>query len=268
LHNQILPSQTKSFALALLLRFHATLCIADISATEESMALVKFGGGIAGYSGKIAGTVFARNRSGAYARNWAVPVNPGTTAQSIARSRFGQQSFQWSLLTQANRTDWNGLASTMTRLNRLGESYVPTGRQIFLESSNNLALVGEPILTDAPISNVTPSLETQPTTQLQAKTVAGELDALTMDDLAAQSGIVIAIEAAPSNSGTKKNLNNQMRFIGFVISTATIDLKQAYVDAFGLAMQVGETIQVRLKAIDTVSGFGSAKYLFTTIASL
>ncbi|GAI01350.1 unnamed protein product, partial [marine sediment metagenome] len=45
------------------------------------MALIKYGGGIVQISGSIAGTVFARNKMGNYARPRTKPVNPRTARQ-------------------------------------------------------------------------------------------------------------------------------------------------------------------------------------------
>src|SRR5690606_27930634 len=52
---------------------------------------VQFSGlGVVAGSGKIQGTVAARNRSGAYLRVKVTPVNPQTTYQQAARQRLTQ----------------------------------------------------------------------------------------------------------------------------------------------------------------------------------
>ena len=118
------------------------------------MGIVKFGGGVAAISGKVAGNVYARNRAGAYIRKWAKPVNAASIRQQEVRAAFGENSSGWGALTDTQRTAWNALAAASERLNRLGDSYVPTGRQIFIEANQNLATAGETLLTDPP-SNLT-----------------------------------------------------------------------------------------------------------------
>jgi hypothetical protein len=90
------------------------------------MALVKFGGGISGFAGKIGGTVYGRNKSGAYARNWAVPVNPVTTAQSAVRAVMAMAAAAWSSLTLTQVNAWNAYAAVLIRTNRQGDQYTPS----------------------------------------------------------------------------------------------------------------------------------------------
>jgi len=79
------------------------------------MALVKFGGGVVGMSGSIAGTTFARNRSGSYARAKTKPINPNTTLQNLVRATFAMLSARWAqTLTEAQRTAWNLYASSVS----------------------------------------------------------------------------------------------------------------------------------------------------------
>lgn len=131
------------------------------------MAQIKYGPAISGASGKSAGVVFSRNRSGAYIRNWAKPINPPSPAQSAQRAMLGMSSHEYSMISQIDRDGWDSLALTVTRLNRLGEAYTPTGRQIFVEANNNCLAADFPMITTAPGHLLAPQWETTPVFDVQ-----------------------------------------------------------------------------------------------------
>jgi hypothetical protein len=107
------------------------------------MAQIKFGSGIAGMSGKAGGVVYSRGRSGAIARNWVKPVNPRSSRQVAQRSILTAASGSWSVLTDAQKQAWNDYAAGFTLLNRLGEPYTPSGRQMYVSINNNLINAGQ-----------------------------------------------------------------------------------------------------------------------------
>jgi len=105
------------------------------------MALIKFGGGIADMRGSIAGTTFARNRFGAYARNRTKPVNPNSSRQVTARNNLSSVVQAWyDVLTAVQRANWATYAAAVPWINALGESQYLTGFNMFVRS--NLAVVG------------------------------------------------------------------------------------------------------------------------------
>jgi len=104
------------------------------------MALIRFGGGIVGMSGSIAGDTFARNRFGSYNRARTKPINPNTARQQTVRNSLALLSTRWAqTLTSAQRTAWNLYASSVAMKNRLGESIYLTGFNHYLRS--NIPLV-------------------------------------------------------------------------------------------------------------------------------
>lgn len=111
------------------------------------MALVKFGGGIVGASGSIAGTTFARNRSGNYMRARTKPINPNSashgllgvddsTSQGKVRSAMAALSHKWAdILTSDQRTAWNLYAASVAMKNRLGEAIHLSGYNHYMRSN-------------------------------------------------------------------------------------------------------------------------------------
>jgi hypothetical protein len=226
------------------------------------MGLIKYGIAVADISGKVSGNVFARNRAGSYVRKWAKPTNTPTAKQSANRLAFGNVSKDWALLTPIQQEAWNTLASTVTRLNRLGEAYTPTGRQIFLESANNMRVLGLTILTDAPISLLQPTIDGSPIVDVEE--TADALATMAMSGAAAQSGISAVWEASKMFANNKTNFKTDYRQILTGATGATQNLLDAYVAVFGPVAEEDNIVSFRLSYIDTVNGMRSPNLILNS----
>lgn len=122
------------------------------------MALIKFGGGVVGMAGSIAGTTFARNRYGSYARARTKPVNPNSSAQQAVRNALADLTTRWSAtLSAAERTAWNLYAANVVMLNRLGESINLSGFNQYIRSNSLLLRSGETLVDAGPTTFELPS---------------------------------------------------------------------------------------------------------------
>lgn len=121
------------------------------------MALIK-SSLLSDLSGSIGGTTYARNRGGLYARNKTVPINPRTAIQEANRNLFGAISTVYGSLTQGQLDGWRTAGHAYPQINRLGDSYFPSGRQLFMMCNQNLALVDLPSIVDAPPPDALPVL--------------------------------------------------------------------------------------------------------------
>lgn len=128
------------------------------------MALLKLGPLVAGVSGKIGGTVFARNRGGSYARAHTVPINPATARQNFVRSNLADLAQLWTTtLTAAQRAAWELYASNVSINNRLGEARNLTGQNMYIRANTLLLDCGESRVDDGPTTftvgpTITPTL--------------------------------------------------------------------------------------------------------------
>jgi hypothetical protein len=226
------------------------------------MALIKFGGGVAGISGKIGGTVYGRNKAGAYARNWAKPVNPVTLSQAEVRARFQTASAGWSALTKPDRDAWNAAASLIERVNRFGETYIPSGRQYFMEINNSVGQAGLAAITAPPVSTSPPDA---PAGLVLTSTAAGGV--LTVLSLAStgpnNAGVIsLIIEAAPLTVDTKTNVNTQYRQITVEDTGASpYNILAAYTSLFGNIATGGESLRMRVTSLNVETGYRSASVL-------
>lgn len=228
------------------------------------MALIKAGGGVTGISGSIAGTTFARNRAGLYARAWAKPVNPVSPRQSAVRAAFGARATAWGSLTAAQVIAWNDYAATMSRLNRIGEEYTPKGRQVFMEVNQNLANAGETTLTDPGPSTNSPGLNE--VIWNAPETTAGVFTDFILSGLTANfpggANGRIMYEATPPIASNRTNVNNEFRFIGSDPSTLPADLVTRYNSTFGTpTLAPGNQIAVRVWVVDSETGLASPKLM-------
>ncbi len=116
------------------------------------MALVKYGGGIIQMSGSIAGTTYARNRYGNYARAKTKPVNPNTDRQAVVRAAMAFLTDRWAqTLTALQRAAWNLYGSNVAMKNRLGEAVFLTGFNHYIRSNLWRQGGGFALVDDGPV---------------------------------------------------------------------------------------------------------------------
>ncbi len=58
-------------------------------------------------SGKLEGTIYARNKAGYYIKGYTMPLDPATSAQQANRSRFSSAASTWHAMTDAAKALWN-----------------------------------------------------------------------------------------------------------------------------------------------------------------
>lgn len=101
------------------------------------MAKVQFGSGVAYISGRVAGTVHARNKGGSYVRRMSIPVNPATTFQQNVRSSLADNSAGWRNLAAADQMAWEAWAKTHPIVDRLGAAILLSGQQAYVALNRN-----------------------------------------------------------------------------------------------------------------------------------
>jgi hypothetical protein len=107
-------------------------------------------------SGSLAGQTSSRNRYGQYRRTRAIPVNPGSGAQTEARARLASNSAAWRALTDLQRAGWLSLGLAMSRTDSLGQTYTLNGFGAFCSINGNRLAAGDAVVDDAP-ALITPS---------------------------------------------------------------------------------------------------------------
>lgn len=241
----------------------------DLARLAVGFALVQFGGGVSQIRGSIAGTTFSRNRAGAIARSRTKPINPGTISQSLVRASFGASSAAWGGLDTTQTEAWDAYGTLLTRLNRIGESYTPKGRQLFIECNHNLTLVGLPqISVPSPVTD-SPSMLELGTLVLESD--VGEIATFTIANVtvtvpSGAEGKVI-IDASPAHDPKLTNVNNLFRTILVIDADDTaVNLATPWIAVFGSALVPGQVIDIRARVVDNNTGLGSASILGQIVA--
>lgn len=214
------------------------------------MAKVLFTAVVADMRGKLAGTVFSKNKAGSYTRTKTTPANPQTTDQSIVRSRLGSLSSQWSGLTIEQRNLWIAAAASRPRTNEFGQTYFLSGQQLYVSLNTNLLTAGEDVIS-APLAP-----QEIPELSIVAVTANPTLPALTAELTApVPAGFVGVVQATPLLSTGVYNGNSKFRQIGVLASggTETVVLLGDYSAKFG-PLAAGYKLGIAVYLVSTTTG--------------
>jgi len=99
------------------------------------MARIVGGSMIGELSGKLGGNVFARNRGGAYIRQYVVPIDPRSIAQQTARAKFGTSASSYHSLNETQKAEWSNFATNVFNP-KTGKMGVPSGFNAFVALQN------------------------------------------------------------------------------------------------------------------------------------
>jgi len=166
------------------------------------MALIKFGGGVVQMSGSIAGSTFARNRYGNYARARTKPINPNTGLQIAVRSAMSLLTTRWAqTLTPVQRAAWNLYGSSVTMKNRLGENVFLTGFNHYIRSNSNPVRLSLAPIDDGPTIFELPAAD--PTFAITASEATQNITATfddTMDWASEDGALLVMFMGSPQNA--------------------------------------------------------------------
>jgi hypothetical protein len=121
------------------------------------MARIVSMGPLGTLSGKIAGQVMARNRYGAYSRNFTMPINPASDKQETARAVVADLAIAWSALTPGQRAAWDTYAAAVPLIGRTGQPDYITGFNHFVRSNASRLRIAEARALDGPTTLSMPS---------------------------------------------------------------------------------------------------------------
>lgn len=186
-------------------------------------------------SGKLGGTVFARNKGGAYARNWVNPINPNTTRQQNVRTAFANLVQSWKNLSAADQQAWEDMAPQYPYINRVGEASEYSGQQLYLHLNMNLQVVGSTTLSSPLVpQNFT---ETQ-LNGIQMELALGVLDTATVALTAngtADEAVIIEMTTSVGGGITKpaKGLFKQVQIETSAAAATNINVLASYQALYG-----------------------------------
>lgn len=180
------------------------------------MAIFTPGAIVSEISGKIAASVYTRNRGGNVIRNRRTPINRRSVSQSVRRQGLGNLASSWRGLTQVQRDTWNGATGNFPYQNALGETKFLSGEQLYVQFNQNLLLLGLATTSTAP----SPFSFATFTLSLAAADTPSFAVTFTPTPLTANN--YLAIYATPNLSpGVGAPNSSKFRFIGSIVPTDT-----------------------------------------------
>jgi hypothetical protein len=215
------------------------------------MAKVKFSALVSEMRNKLNGSVFSRNRGGAYLRTKVTPLNPQSIAQVLVRARFTGFSQAWRSLTDAQRDAWRSAVSNWATTDVFGDLINPTGATLYIRLNTNIQNAGGAVISLPPAPAGADAL-----TALSVVAGAGAgTVAVTFDPAAVPAGHGAVLDATANLSPGVENANSQFRQID-VLAAAEASPYAAgasYVAKFG-GLTEGQRIFVRLRFVNLLTG--------------
>jgi len=217
------------------------------------MAKIKLGAMITDIRGAIGGTVFSRNKGGAYAKKNTSPTNPSTPAQGAARSVFGAVSQAWKDLTISQQNAWNTAAPGFPYTDVLGDVREYSGRSLFMKLNSQIKLIDAAgTQLDVPPTPATLdaifALALSVTASTMTVTINGGVNL-------GSGQTVLLYASAPVSPGVRATSSaGTYRQIGSFTQTAgVVDAFTAYEDVFG-APVVGQRVFFKTKTVLATTG--------------
>lgn len=230
------------------------------------MALIKLTAIVDNISGKLNGTVFARNKGGHYMRSKSNPTNPQTFFQMSNRGAFGAIATAWRNLTQAQRSGWDGAAPDFPYQNRLGDTKILSGFNLFQKLNRNLILAGAPFSNEMN-SAPTPAAVTTPTFAFPNFGVdpdeTGTLFEIDADVIQEPGSHVALLYVTPPMSAGISNFKNRLRLlhpqpVPAGSNSVSFNITQPYIERFGVP-EVGSKIGVAVRIVNMQTGQASVE---------
>lgn len=218
------------------------------------MQIAWSGIGIVEGIGLIGGTQFSRNRSGNTASSKTVPRVPGTISQQAVMTNYRTVLQAWRSLDDTDRREWDNTAGDpfVTRKNRVGVDYQPTGQSLFVECNLNAYNFSYPISTPAAF----PTWTAIYATSLEVL-VSGKVE-LTMSaaGIGTTEAIVVFATAPVSAGQMSQKQPNYLKLVTLPQGEVSdpIQLYDQYILLLGEPV-VGQKIFIKCQLLDTVGGY-------------
>lgn len=227
-----------------------------VASPNEEYRAMKFtpGPAISAASGSIGGTVFSRNRFGAYTRTRAIPITSTTIYAQNAKAILSAQSQAWAGLTAAQRLAWKSWAQTHPVTDNLGQSQNLTGHQAYVQINSRLDFSGGTLLALPPVADAPDAL-----TSLTATFDIGTGDfEVVFTPTPLPTGVALWSQAAVVSSAGVTYIKNLLKQVDIqaAASTSPVDLQSAIETRFG-PLQVGQAVHIWCRTYDTTTGLVS-----------
>ena len=228
------------------------------------MALLVPGAVVSVLSGKIGGTVFARNRGGAYARSYAIPTRVTSSIAQQIKAAFAAASRGYANLTAAQIAAWDAYGQENPVSNRIGQLITLKGQSWYVGCNSRLIVVGETPI-DVPPILASPVIALADNPVVDTKATLATID---VAEHSADASIIVIVYGARSVSAGKRYLENLYTTIYVSdagASGGTLSFGTELEAALG-TIQAGVTYHFKVVMLDIRTGLVSAPQWLSTVA--
>jgi hypothetical protein len=228
------------------------------------MALLVPGAVVSVLSGKLGGTVFARNRGGAYARSYAIPTRVTSDTAQLVKAAFTAASRGYANLTAAQIAAWDQYGAENPVSNRIGQLITLKGQSWYVGCNSRLIITG-----DTPID--LPPILPSPVIAVASNAAVDVSDGTAEIDVAAHAedaSIRVIIYAARSVSAGKRYVDNLYTTVYYSAAGAsgtTLSFGSQLIAKLG-SLQAGVTYHFKVVMQDDRTGLISAPQWLSTVA--
>jgi hypothetical protein len=209
-------------------------------------------------SGKLGNQVYLQGRNGQVVRTRAIPSNPRTTQQSLARSALTIASKMWDTITEQQRDAWRVAASAIQSKARLGMSGPLTGNQLFVKINAALAEIEDEMVLVPPAQ---PSFVAIPISSLYITNTGGVI-ALGLNTTGAPTDGTMLRAAGPVKQGVDRCPDVVSLGVLDSPSNNKIVITSAYTTRFGVP-PVGSKVFVKVN--QNIDGWEDIPITFSAI---
>lgn len=205
---------------------------------------------VADIRNKLNGSVFSKNKGGAYIRTKVTPVNPQSVAQQNVRNHLSTNSQAWRGLTEAQRQGWNNAAPNFPYTDIFGNIKQLSGFQLYVKLNTNLAVIAAAAISDAPTPVAIPAL-----TALSLAATPSPSLSLTFAPTPVPADFKMIVESTPNVTPGKEFVKNLYRVIAVEDAAATspFNALASFQALFGDPID-GMKVFMRVKLVSSLTG--------------
>lgn len=200
--------------------------------------------------GSIGDNTFSHNRGGDYVRRRVSPTNPNSTRQQTMRTLLATLSGLWStVLTPAQRGEWNTWSSQQAKEGPLGNSINWTGHNGYISTNTHLLDAGDSRI-DSPPAVVAPTGLLTLSADISAATT---VDFTFTDTPLAANHKLVAFMSLPQSGAAEPNFK-QSRIVGYAAAAQATP----WAATLPFSVIVGQTVVFFVAIMDDETGLFSS----------
>jgi len=218
---------------------------------------MKFGAIVTDGVKKIGGHVVQSNHYGRFLRTRVSPAVITNTYTTAQRANLVDLNNLWKSITESQREAWIAATPDFPRQNAFGDTYYPSGKNLFMWLNRNLFVIGTSPNEDPPAVDI-PSANLSFTLDVNTGVFPVNITPVTPAEFNSQ---YIAVYATRGLSVGINYVSSEYRLLGYFVGSGASDyaLDGMYIDKYH-TIDSGTKVFMKLIAISKTSGQHGVAY--------